>query len=344
MAAKSIGRQTVNLKSSISIVSTAVKVGPKEGEGPLGHYFDTVIEDEMFGEKSWEKAESKLMRETYGLILQKAGKAAEDIDCILAGDLLDQCIGTNFALRETGVPMFGLYGACSTMAESMVLGSMILDGGFADNIVCITSSHFCSAEKQFRYPLELGVQRPPSAQWTVTGSGGVLLSNEGSGPYINFVTTGILKDMGVKDANNMGGAMAPAAADTILAHFRETGLDPSYYDLIITGDLGSVGSEICCDFLRRQGYDISDRYNDCGLMIYDREKQDAHAGGSGCGCSASVLAGYLYKEMNAGNLNNILFIATGALMSPTSTQQGETIPSIAHAVSIGRVKNHSYDR
>jgi len=334
MATKRIGKQTVKLQNPPSIVATASIVGPKEGQGPLRLYFDEIIEDEFFGEKTWEKAESKLMRETFAKVLEKANKTADDIGYIIAGDLLNQCIAANFGLRESGVPFFGVFGACSTMAESMSIGSMLVDGDFADNVVCLTSSHFCSAEKQFRFPLELGTQRPPTAQWTVTGSGGVVLSNKGSGPYITHITTGKIVDMGIKDVNNMGAAMAPAAMDTIVTHFRDTGFTPESYDLIVTGDLGAVGKEICDELIKEQGYNISERYNDCGLMIYDREKQDTHAGGSGCGCSATVFAGFIYKKLMEGVLNNVLFVATGALLSTTSSQQGESIPCIAHAVSI----------
>jgi len=334
MAEKSTGSRTVKLKNQVSIVAAASTVGPKEGKGPLKMYFDTIIEDEMWGEKSWEKAESKLVKETILKILSKANKSPAEINFVISGDLLNQCISSNFGLRECGIPFLGIFGACSTMGESMIIGSMLIDGGFADNVVCLTSSHFCSAEKQFRFPLELGTQRPPTSQWTVTGSGGVLLSNVGPGPVITYLTTGKIVDMGIKDANNMGAAMAPAAVDTISAHFKDTGLTPEYYDLIVTGDLGAVGKSICEDLLRREGLDIGDRYNDCGLMIYDRKKQDTHAGGSGCGCSATVFAGYLYQEMQKNNLNKILFVPTGALLSPTSTQQGESIPCIAHAVSL----------
>lgn len=334
MATNRIGRQTVKLKNPPSIIATASIVGPKEGEGPLRLYFDEIINDELWGEKTWEKAESKLIRETFAKVLKKANKTAEEIDYITSGDLLNQCIAANFGLRESGVPLFCVYGACSTMAESMSLGSMLIDGDYADNVVCLTSSHFCSAEKQFRFPLELGTQRPPTAQWTVTGSGGAVLSNKGSGPYITHVTTGKIVDMGIKDVNNMGAAMAPAAVDTIVTHFKDTGFTPESYDLIVTGDLGIVGKTICNELIKEQGYDISDIYNDCGVMIYDRERQDAHAGGSGCGCSATVFAGFIYKKLTEGVLNNVLFVATGALLSTTSSQQGESIPSIAHAISI----------
>lgn len=336
MASKRQGKQTIILQNPPSIVSAACIVGPKEGMGPLRLYFDEIIDDEVWGEKSWEKAESKLMRETFAKVLKKAGKSTEQINYVIAGDLLNQCIAANFGLRESGVPFLGVYGACSTMAESMSLGAMLVDGGFADDVVCITSSHFCSAEKQFRFPLELGSQRPPTAQWTVTGSGGIVVSNKGTGPYITHVTSGKIVDMGIKDANNMGAAMAPAAVDTMVTHFKDTGLTPDSYDLIVTGDLGAIGKEICNELIREQGYNISDIYNDCGVMIYDRERQDAHAGGSGCGCSATVFAGFIYKKLMEGVLNSVLFVATGALLSPTSTQQGETIPCIAHAVGISK--------
>lgn len=334
MSEKKLGSQTVKLKSKVIIPTTASIAGPKEGKGPLRLYFDTIIEDELWGEKSWEKAESKLIKETFIKILSKAGKSPGDIDYIISGDLLNQCIAASFGLRESDISMLGVFGACSTMGESMGIGSMLIDGGFADNIVCITSSHFCSAEKQFRFPLELGAQRPPTSQWTVTGAGAVLLSNQGTGPAITYITAGKIVDMGIKDASNMGAAMAPAAVDTILTHFKDTGLTPEYYDLIITGDLGAIGKEICEDLLKRQDCDISNRYKDCGLLIFDRSSQDTHAGGSGCGCSATVFAGYLSNEMQKGGLNKILFVPTGALLSTTSTQQGESIPCIAHAVSI----------
>ncbi len=334
MASKRIGTQTVRLENPPSIVSTASIVGPKEGEGPLRHYFDMVIDDEMWGEKSWEKAESKLIRETLEKIITKSGKAKDEINYVVAGDLLNQITASTYGLRDSDISFIGIYGACSTMAESISIGSMLIDGGFADNLVCMTSSHFCSAEKQFRFPLELGSQRTPTAQWTVTGSGGVLLSNTGSGPYIKHITTGKIIDMGIKDANNMGAAMAPAAADTMVRHFRDLGLGPEAYDLIVTGDLGALGRDICVDLMKQQGYDISSRYNDCGVMIFDMNSQDAHCGGSGCGCSAVVLSGFIYEELLKGTIKNVLFMATGSLQSPLSSLQGESMPGIAHAVSI----------
>ena len=336
MAQKHIGSQTIKFSNPPSIIAGAAIVGPKEGQGPLGKSFDMVIEDEAWGEKTWEKAETKLVKEAFGKAVQKAQLTNDKIQYVFGGDLLDQCIAATYGLRETNVPFFGLFGACSTMAESMSLGSIILDGGFADNVVCMTSSHFCSAEKQFRFPLELGTQRAPTAQWTVTGSGAVVLAAQGSGPYITHVTTGKIVDLGICDANNMGAAMAPAAAETIFAHFADTGLPHDYYDLIVTGDLGLYGKKICLEMLKMNDVNIENCYNDCGVMMFDTKKQDKHAGGSGCGCSATTFAGYIYKELMNGNLNKVLFVATGALMSPISTQQKESIPSIAHAVAINK--------
>ena len=331
---KKIGKQTVSLENPPSITAYSSIVGPKEGLGPLKRYFDIIIEDEMLGEKSWEKAESKLLQDNLDNLLKKANKAYGDIDYLLMGDLLNQCIASNYAARDTRIPFFGLYGACSTMAESISLGSMLVDGDFAKSVVCITSSHFCAAEKQYRFPLEFGTQRTPTAQWTITGSGGVLIEKEGIGPYIKNITTGKIIDMGIKDANNMGAAMAPAASDTILNHFRDLGLKEDYYDMIITGDLGKIGSMACRDILKNEGLDIGDKLKDCGMLIFDIIDSDTHAGGSGCGCSASVLASYILEEMSKNSINRILFIATGALMSPEMILQGESIPAIAHAVTI----------
>ena len=339
MAQKHIGSQTIKFSNPPSIIAGAAIVGPKEGQGPLGKSFDIVIEDEAWGEKTWEKAETKLVKEAFGKAVQKAQLTNDKIQYVFGGDLLNQCIAATYGLRETNVPFFGLFGACSTMAESMSLGGILIDGGFADNVVCMTSSHFCSAEKQFRFPLELGTQTAPTAQWTVTGSGAVVLAAQGTGPYITHVTTGKIVDLGICDANNMGAAMAPAAAETIFAHFADTGLPQDYYDLIVTGDLGLYGKQICQEMLKMNDLDIASCYNDCGVMMFDTKKQDKHAGGSGCGCSATVFAGYIYNEFVKGNLNRVLFVATGALMSPVSTQQSESIPSIAHAVAIHKTLN-----
>lgn len=334
MTDKRLGKQTLKLSSPPSMVSNHSIVGPKEGQGPLAKYFDSVLKDDYYGEESWEKAESKMLKEAVKEAIKKSGRDNTNIDFMFAGDLLNQIVSSSFAARELQIPFVGLYGACSTMAESICMGSMLLDGGFADAAVCATSSHFSSAERQYRFPLEQGVQRPPFAQWTVTGAGATVLAAAGSGPYITHVTIGKVLDFGIKDANNMGAAMAPAAVDTITAHLNETGRSPGYYDLIITGDLGNIGKAILLDMMQKEGFDMQNLYNDCGSMIFDGKKQDTHAGGSGCGCAAVVLNGYIAKEMKRGNLKRVLLIATGALLSPTTTWQGESIPSIAHAVSI----------
>lgn len=334
MAEKKIGLQTVKFGNPPSIVSTATVVGPKEGEGPLKDYFDFIVKDDLYGESSWEKAESKMSREAVKRALTKIGIKPQQIDYLLEGDLLNQIISSSFSARELKIPFFGLYGACSTMTESLSLGAMLVDGGFADYVVTGASSHFSSAERQFRFPLELGSQRPPTSQWTVTGAGAAIVSSQGRGPYVTYVTTGRVIDFGIKDSNNMGAAMAPAAADTIVRHFKDTGFGPKDYDLIVSGDLGVIGKQLTVDLVREMGYDISSNYTDCGIEIFDIDRQDVHAGASGCGCSASVLCGYLYKQMQLGNIKKLLIMSTGALLSPTSTLQGESIPSIAHAVRI----------
>lgn len=331
---KRIGKQTVKLKNPVSIISSANVVGKKEGEGPLHQYFDVIMDDSAWGEKSWEKAESKMQNESVARAIQKANLTPDDIDYILAGDLLNQCISSSFALRDLSIPFFGVYGACSTMAETISLGSMLIDGGYAENISAVTSSHFCTAERQYRQPLEYGGQRTPTAQWTVTGSGSVVLSKNGQGPYITHITTGKIIDMGIKDANNMGAAMAPAAVDTLITHFKDTNFTPNDYDIILTGDLGILGKDIMIDLMMHEGYDLRDNYDDCGCLIFDAESQDTHAGGSGCGCGAVTLTGFVLKLMREKKLNRVLFMATGALLSPTSTLQGESIPSVAHAISI----------
>lgn len=338
MSGKKMGTQTVKLYNPPSIVTTATIVGPKEGEGPLKDYFDLVLSDDLFGEKSWEKAECKMVKEVVKMALQKINMTPDKIDYLFGGDLLNQIISSSFAARELKIPFFGLYGACSTMTESLSLASMMIDGGYADYVIAETSSHFSSAERQYRFPLELGSQRPPTAQWTVTGAGAAILGSSGEGPYITYVTTGRVLDFGVKDANNMGAAMAPAAADTIVRHFKDTGLGPKDYDLIITGDLGKVGKELATQIAAENGYDIEGKFTDCGIEIFDIEKQDVHSGGSGCGCSAVTFCGYLYSELKRGNLNKLLLVSTGALLSTTSSQQGESIPSVAHAVTIERSK------
>lgn len=338
MSEKRLGRQTVRLGGAVSIAGYASIAGKKEGEGPLAHYFDVLMENAEWGEKTWEKTESKMQKTAVAHAVEKARVNLEDIDCIFAGDLLNQCISSSFGLRELEIPFLGVYGACSTMAETLGMAATAIDGGFAQYTAAVTSSHFCTAERQYRNPLEYGGQRTPTAQWTVTGAGAVILSDRDSAPYITHFTTGKIVDLGITDANNMGAAMAPAASDTLTAHFRETGTCPQDYDLILTGDLGEVGSSILLDMMNEEGFDISQNHKDCGCMIFDAEKQDSHAGGSGCGCSAATLCGYVMNRMAAGELNRVLFAATGALLSPTSTLQGESIPSIAHAVVISNTR------
>ena len=328
-----IGKQTVNFPSAPSIEAYTSVVGKKESEGPLGECFDVIKKDAFLGEETWEKAESRLFETGYNSILQKAGISSGDINYIFAGDLLNQCTASAFGMKDCNVPYFGIFGACSTMAEGMTLAAMLTDGGFSEKSVAAAGSHFCSAEKQFRFPLEYGGQRPPSAQWTVTGFGAVCIGKTGN-VKITEATTGIITDYGIKDAANMGAAMAPAFVSTLCAHFKDTGRTPSYYDMILSGDLGLVGKDIANELMKKEGYDISENYNDCGAMIFDPESQDTHSGGSGCGCSASVLCGYILPRMEIGELKNVLFIATGALMCPTSSQQGNSIPSVAHAIAL----------
>ncbi len=338
MTTKKLGERTLRLATPPSIAGHANVVGKKEGDGPLAGSFDHIEQDDSFGEKSWEKAESAMQRMALSNALDKAKQSASKLDLLFGGDLLNQCIGTCFAVRGMDVPFYGIYGACSNMAEGLSLAALMLDGGFGEWTATATSSHFCSAERQYRTPLEYGGQRTPTAQWTVTGAGAIVLAREGDGPYVTHVTTGKIVDKGIKDANNMGAAMAPAAYDTITTHLKDTGRKPSFYDLIVTGDLGHLGKEILADFLHKDGMDLGN-LDDCGTLIYDLEGQDVHCGGSGCGCSAVVLTGFLLNGMREGRWKNILFCGTGALLSPTSTQQGESIPSICHAVAISSQRN-----
>ena len=338
MQSKRLGRQTVRLSHPPSVVSFAAIGSRQEAKGPLAAYFDELSPDSFFGAKTWEQGESAMQSKALEYALQKGGLKPADLDYILAGDLLNQCIGTSFGLRDFQIPFFGLYGACSTMGESIALASLLIDGGFARIAGAMTSSHYCTAERQYRMPVPYGSQRTPTAQWTATASGCCILGAQGDGPYVTHVTCGRIVDKGITDANNMGAAMAPAAYDTLSAHFRETGRKPTDYDLILTGDLGELGREIVIDFFDRDGIDMRHNYNDCGLMLYDLKKQDMHAGASGCGCSAAVLNGYLLRQMRQKKLNNILFAPTGALLSPTSSFQGESIPSICHAVAFSNQK------
>lgn len=335
--AKRVGRYTVELEKKPKIIGNAAVVGKKEGEGPFSKEFDEVFQDTTMGEETWEKAESMLLKNAVAKALSKAAVSKDEVDAVFSGDLLNQCIGSAFGVRDFEMPFCCLYGACSTMALSLTMASLSIETGGFDCTVAATSSHFCSAEKQFRLPLEYGGQRTPTAQWTVTGSGAAVLkdTNSSISPYIDKVHLGTIRDYNITDANNMGAAMAPAASKTISDFLLDTNTKPSDYDLILTGDLGYVGSELlrqlCC---REYGFDISGVHNDCGMMIFDRETQDVHAGGSGCGCSASMLCSYIINSIRKGKFKNVLFAATGALMSPISSLQGESIPGIAHAVLI----------
>lgn len=331
---KKIGTQTFKLDNPVTIFETASIVGKKEADGPLAKYFDVCLQDEFFGEKTWEKAESKMIKFAIETVIRKSNIAVSDIDYLLAGDLLNQCISSSFGIRDFEIPFLGIFGACSTFVEGMMIGSMLLDGGAGNYALAATSSHFCSAEKQFRFPLELGNQRPPTSQWTVTGSSAAVLSKSGTGPFITHVTPGKIVDRGITDANNMGSAMAPAAVSTILTHLKDTNRKPTYYDAIITGDLGHIGKGIVLDLCKAEGFQLSSVYNDCGVLMFDKEKQDTHSGGSGCACCGTVFSGYFFNQLKEKKIKNMLLVATGALMNSTSTQQGESIPGIAHAVSI----------
>ena len=330
-----VGKQSIKLPMPIYIRESASVVGEKEGKGPLGSLFDMVGDDETFGCASWEEAESTLQKEAVTLALGKAGMEKEDVRYLLAGDLLGQTIATSFGLRDFEIPLFGLYGACSTCGETLSLGAMILGGGFAKNVICVTSSHFASAEKEFRFPMEYGGQRPPCATRTVTGSGAFLLSiDKGKAPkaLITRVTTGKIVDLGVKDSFNMGCSMAPAAADVIAANLRDFQRKPSDYDRIITGDLGKVGQQVLFELMQQKGFDISANHMDCGMEIFDEEQKGTLSGGSGCGCAATVLSAFILKKLQDGIWKRVLFIPTGALLNKTSFNEGQTIPGIAHAV------------
>ena len=331
---KKLGRRTLLLPSAPAVAGYAAVVGQKEGEGPLRGCFDYVSDDSYFGEKTWEKAESRMLRRCFDLSCQKAGLPPAALDFVFSGDLLNQCVSSAFALKDSALPYFGLYGACSTMAEGLALAALLLDGGFGHTACAVTGSHFCSAERQYRFPLEYGGQRCPTSQWTVTGAGSVVLRAGGEGACVTHVTPGAIVDAGIKDANAMGAAMAPAACDTLCAHFRDTGRGPADHDAIFTGDLGALGHDILEAFFRADGVELDCRYMDCGVLLFDRKTQDVHAGGSGCGCSASVLGGHILRGMEKGVWNRVLFAATGALMSPVSAQQGSSIPGICHAVAI----------
>lgn len=329
-----LGKYTLKLDTPPSVLNFASIASKKEAEGPMAKYIDILNNDSMFGQQTWEKAESRMQQEVAEKVLEKANLAPGEIKYLFAGDLLNQCIGSHYGLAEIGIPFMGLYSACATMAEGLGLSAMLVEAGACDKAMAVTSSHFCSAERQYRFPLEYGGQRTPTSQWTVTGAGAVILGKGDIPPFARAVTIGTIVDKGIKDANNMGAAMAPAAAQTIRQYFEDTMTNQDNYDLILTGDLAFVGSELLYELLKRDGYDINKKHSDCGLMIYDRETQDVSSGGSGCGCSATVLCSYILQSMREGKLNDVLFIATGALMSPLSVQQGQSIPSVAHLVHL----------
>ncbi|MDR3239973.1 MAG: stage V sporulation protein AD [Clostridiales bacterium] len=341
---KHIGKQSIRFQNPPVIVSVSSVAGPKEGEGPLGSRMDRVSQDILLGKETWEKAESEYVRQGIELAVEKSGLPLSGIQYILAGDLLNQAIGTSFGVRSLQRPFLGLFGACSTIGEAMMLGAALVDGGFADYVAASASSHFCSAEKTFRFPLELGSQRPPTASWTVTGGGAMIIGAPEAEPgrygaceecpRVTAATTGKIVDMGIKDANNMGAAMAPAAADVLTRHFEDLNIRPEEYDVIATGDLGHFGREILFRLMLEAGYDISGNTTDCGIEIFDRDQQDTHAGGSGCACAAVTFAAYFYPQLCSKRIKKFLLVPTGALMNSTTVQQGESIPAIAHAVRI----------
>lgn len=334
-----IGKQTVLFPDRPSIIGRGNVVGKKEGEGPESIYFDEILKDDMYGEKTWEKAESKMMEKAMSRAITRAGLTPEEIQVLLSGDLVNQIMPSSFAAREFHIPFLGLYSACSTMAESLLLASIMVDGGYVQNALAGASSHYCTAERQFRMPVEHGNQRPPTAQWTTTGAGAIVVSGNRKNPTmakVTCATIGSVIDTGIKDTNQMGAAMAPAAVDTLLNHLQDTGRDLDYYELVTTGDLGYVGKDIMRDLLVDAGLDskkVFSTYDDCGTMIFNRE-QDVHGGGSGCGCSAVLLTADFLKKMEDGKLKRILLISTGALLSTVSPFQGESIPGIAHAVAL----------
>jgi stage V sporulation protein AD len=328
------GKRSFLLPNRPVITAWASVAGKKESEGPLNKYFDMTFQDTYFGEKTWEQAEKKMQQLALERLLTKSGLDKKDVGVVYSGDLLNQCIGSSFSLNNTGMPHVGLYGACSTMAESLMLAGMCVDGGYSDRVIAMTSSHFAGSERQYRFPLGYGGQRPPTAQWTVTGAGAAMVCSKGTGAHLDSCTVGIVKELGVKDANNMGAAMAPAAYATIKTHFDDLNVSAEDFDLIVTGDLGQTGKQLLLELARRDGFSLAGRLTDCGTLIFDQENQDVHAGGSGCGCSAVTLCGYLLEKMRIGKYKRILFCGTGALLSPTSSQQGLPIPGVCHAVSI----------
>lgn len=334
MAGNKRGRQSFLLPQMPVITHWASIAGKKEGEGPLKDCFDQIYSDTLFGQKTWEQAERQLQKQTMELLMKKAELGRSQVGMVFSGDLLNQCIGSSFTLRNTGIPHLGLYGACSTMAESLLMASMAVCGGFSDKVIAMTSSHFASSERQYRFPLGYGGQRTPTAQWTVTGCGAALVCSAGKGPRIESCTAGTVTDLGVKDAGNMGAAMAPAAYATIRAHFSDLQANVDDFDYIVTGDLGQFGRQMLLELADKDGMHLENKLLDCGMLVFDNTLQDVHSGGSGCGCSAITLCGHLLNQLNSGSLHRILFCGTGALLSPTSTQQGLPIPGVCHGVVI----------
>lgn len=323
------------LKTNAKLICAASIVGHKEHEGPIGNCFDMYDKTDRFAQSTWEKSESEMQKRSLTLALSKMNLSENDVDALFAGDLLNQCIGSAYGLLDFDIPYFGLYGACSTAVEGIMLASIGITGGFFKRCATVVSSHFCSAEQQYRTPLEYGGQRSPTAQWTVTGSGAFILGNgEKGGVFITEAMPGIVIDKGINDAANMGAAMAPAALDTLIRYFEQSHTSPQDYDAIFTGDLGLEGSKILKELMFVEGYDLGDTYFDCGNIIFDRESQDVHSGGSGCGCSAVVLASYILPKLNSGEIKNALLIGTGAMMSPSSLKQGLSIPAIAHLIKL----------
>lgn len=311
------------------ISSSASVVGKYEHEGPLGELFDIHDPSDKFGMKTWEQAESEMQRLAFNTALSKLSASERRIEALFAGDLLNQCVGSSYGLLDFDIPYFGLYGACSTAVEGIMLASACVSAGYFRSAAAVTSSHYCAAERQYRSPIEYGAQRSPTAQWTVTGAGAFMIS-DGGRVKVSEALPGIVIDKGISDASNMGAAMAPAAADTLLRYFASSGYSPSDFDMIVTGDLGAEGGSILCELLSTEGIKLSDNYSDCGTLIYDSEKQDKHSGGSGCGCSAVVLSAYILPMLKSGDLSNVLLVGTGAMMSPSSIQQGASIPAVAH--------------
>lgn len=327
------GQHTITFDPPVVITGSAGVAGKKEGEGPLSEDFDMIFDDTRLGQKSWEQAESTMLHDCMMRALDNAKKCPSDCDFVLCGDLLNQCTGSAFAIKDLQIPFIGLYGACSTMALSLCTGSMLVGGGAANTCLCGTSSHFCSSERQFRFPLEYGGQRPPTSQWTVTGAGSAVVEKGGDGVLVEAVHVGTITDLGITDANNMGAAMAPAAKRTIFEFLKETKTSPDDYDLILTGDLGFTGSELLCKLMEKEeNLKIAYKHNDCGLLIYNLKEQDVNSGGSGCGCAGSVVCSHIMKKLKSGKLKKVMFVATGALMSPTSSKQGEPIMGIAHGL------------